>query len=309
MSLIGNIRARQLSQIGIDHTNIASTPDIPAAQLQALMADINAVGQYVFTHGPGAWWGEGPAGDRLKAPTTLTVGTTADSKTITGSFLTYMHGCTVRLAGEWNRIFQTGVSTWQLMIPAVATNASASMVVYHDCLNLTDTSIVISHVMLDGYGYLQPANSLADLEVPLWYGFSPHAGSQPQLSYSAWTVERQVDIPRQFAIDGTQLYGGSYVTQIRFNPLPNSAYALHWMQREKFSKVTAWSDSRTTIVPHDYTESVFIPLVLERLLGHPAFEGDKDVIREQANLARDIMQTLSRPQERRDVKLGTKGVY
>lgn len=309
MSVIGDVRARQLSQIGIDHSNISSLPDIPAAQIQALMADINAVGQYVYTAGPGAWWGEGPAGDRIKAPATLTVGTTADSKTVTGSFLTYMHGCTVYLAGEWNRVFQTAASTWQLLFPAAATNAAASAVVYHDCLNLTDTSISISHVNLDGYGYLLPANSTADIEVPLWYGFTPRAGMQPQVSYSAWTVERQVDIPRQYAIDGTQLYGGSYITQIRFNPLPNATYALHWTQKEKFTKVTAWSDSRTTIIPHEYTESVFIPLVLERLLGHPAFEGDKDVIREQANLAREIMQTLSRPQERRDVRLGTSGVY
>lgn len=301
MALITDIRAQQFLQIGEE---VAS---IDAALLARLMNDINAVGQYLFTTGPGSWWQESPSGDRLKAPATLTVGTTANDRTVTGSFSAYMHGCTVRLAGEWNRIFQTGASTWQLLVPAVATNAAASMVVYHDCLNLTDTSIVISDVLLDGYGHLQPANSVTDLEIPMWYGFTPSPTTQIQ--FGAWTVERQVDIPRQFAIDGTQLHGGSFVAQIRVNPLPNSAYAIKWTQREKFAKVTDWADTRTTIIPHEYTESVFIPLVLEKLLKHPAFEGDKDVIREEANLARDIMETLSRPQFRRDVKFSTSGVY
>lgn len=301
MSLISDIRDQQLLQIGED---VSSMDDALSARL---MGDINAVGQYLFSHGPGSWWGEGPQGDRLKAPATVTVGTTEASKTVTGSFSTYMHGCTVRLAGEWNRIFQTAVSTWELMIPAAATNASASMVVYHDCLNLTDSSITLSHVMLDGYGYLEPANSNADLEVPLWYGFTPNAPTR--LSHSAWTIERQVDIPRQYGIDGTQLYGGSFVAQIRVNPLPNTAYAIHWTQKEKFSKVADWADTRTTLIPHEYTESVFIPLVLEKLLKHPGFEGDKDVIREEANLAREIMQTLSRPQERRDVRFNTAPIY
>jgi hypothetical protein len=309
MSLIGTIRARQLSQLGIDHIDVGTTPDMPPAKLSALMDDINAVAQHLFLNGPGAFWGEGPQGDRLRAPATLSAVTSTDgSKTVAcASFAAYMHGCTIRFNGEWNRLFQTGASIWELMIPSNVTSSSGTMVVYHDCLNLTDTSLALSKVILDNYWELDPVNNLADLEIPFWNSLTVKV-TPPSVSFGPWGRDRQIDTPRQYGIDGTQLYGGSYVTQLRVNPLPNAAYPIHWTQREKFNKVTAWSDARTVIIPHGYDESVFIPLVLERLLGRADFEGDKAVIAADADRARKVMEDLSAPQQR-NVRLITRGVW
>lgn len=297
MSLLTDIREQQFLQIGED------VDSIEARSLARLLNDINSTAQSLYSSaGAGAFWGEGPQGNRLKAPATLTVGLTVDSKTVTGSFSAYMHGCSVQVGGEWNRLFQTGASTWELLIPAAATNAAALMIVYHDCLNLTDASIAISRLILDGYGELGVVNNLADLETPGWSSFTV---GRPVLP---WWRDREIDTPRQYAIDGTMLYGGSFIAQIRFNPVPDKAYAVHWTQREKFSKIASWADTRTTIIPHDYHESVFIPLVLEKLLKHPGFEGDKDAIEGEATLAREIMTTLSEPQ-RRTVRISTARGY
>lgn len=305
-SLIESIRDQQFLALGEDISSIE------AALLARLLNDLNAVGQALYTQGPGSWWGEGPQGDRLRAPTSLSSVTSTDgSKTIAcASFAAWMNGCTVNFNGEWNRIFQTGASTWELLIPANVTTAAGSLIVYHDCLNLTDTSIALSRVILDGYGELANANNVADLEQTLCRSVS--FGIPPAQYLPSWWwggLDRQIDIPRQYAIDGTQLYGGSWVTQIRVNPLPDKSFAIHWTQREKFAKVTSWADTRTSIVPHDYHESVFLPLVLEKLLKHPSFEGDKDEIRTDAARAREIMETLSKPQQDRKVRISTRGGY
>ncbi len=310
MSLIGTLRARQLSQLGIDHVDIGTVPDMPAAKLMALMNDINAVAQDLFLSGPGVFWGEGPKGNRLKAPAALSAVTSTDgSNTVAcASFAAYMHGCTVRFNGEWNRLFQTGASTWELMVPANVTSASGTMTVYHDCLNLTDSSLMLSKVILDNYWELDPVNNLAELEIPFWNSLTVRI-TPPQVSFGPWGRDRQIDTPRAYGIDGTQLYSGEFVTQIRVNPLPNAAYPIHWTQREKFTKVTAWSDARTVLIPHGYDESVFIPLVLERLVSRADFEGDKAAIVADADRARKVMTDLSNPQQQLHVRFGIRGVW
>lgn len=297
-TLILEIRAQQLSQIGIDHDEPID-PDMPPAQLKRLMNDINAVGQWLFLNAPASWFHEKPKGSRFRAPQTLSSVTTTDGSKVIAcvSFAEYMHGCTVRLFDEWNRIFQTGASTWELMIPANQTTAAGTLTLYHDCLNLTDASIAINRVILDDYWELQPANNVADLEIPFWNSLTTTV-TPPQVAYGPFGRDRQIDTPRQYGLESSQLYGGSYVPLLRVNPLPNSAYPLHWQERQKFTKVASWDDSRTTIVPHEYHESIFMPLVLERLALDPGFQGDKASLVAQGNQARADLAILSAPQRK-----------
>lgn len=301
MSLVTTLRDQQLGALG--ETDIDALSPWLARKL---MDDINAVGQEVYAKGPAQWWREVEKGDTLLAPVTLSsVTVTANSKALSAAGLTTrMHGATVQCSGQstQNRIFQTGALTWEFLFPHTGTTAAnATLTVYHDCLNLTDSVLrIIRPVLIRGVWELQPVESPADLQMAAWYRYPSHNDFLPRgYPVSGW--DRQSATPTHYYVDSTQLYGGSYVPQIRVNPLPDAQYSLSWLQRDKFSKIESWNDTRTTIVPHEFNESVLIPLLLARLTRLGNFQGNVEETIRQATVATELLATLSEVQEQKDV--------
>lgn len=309
MSLITDIRYQQLGQLG-ETDPTALSPWL----LQKLLDDCNRVGQHLFLNGPAQWWAEEPRGESIAAPVTVSsVTLTAGSKVVSAAGLTSsMHGCTVQCSGQntQNRVFQTGASTYGLLMPHNGgTVSNGTMTVWNDCINLTDSSLVIIRpVMLAGLWELLPATNQGDLQSSPWRTFWSHE-PQPRGGYPVSGYDRQAATPRQYLVDNSQLYDGGFVPQIRLNPMPDAQYQINWQQRRKFTKITAWTDTRTHIIPADYTESVYIPLVLERLVSLPQFQGSKDAVMADADDARTIMQALSDVQEERDIFVETRGAW
>lgn len=310
MALITDLRLQQLGAIG--ETDYAAI----SPWLQAkLLNDLNSVCEEIYGLGPAQWWAEYQAGETILAPVTLTGMTVTNGlKTFSGSGLTSrMHGATVQVSGQstQNRIFQTGASTWELLMPHQGTTtSSAQITVYHDCLNLTDTTLrVIRPVMIEGLWELLPVDSAADLRQPAWYRYPSHNIVPMGSGYPATGWDRQAATPTQYYVDNTQLYGGAFIPQLRLNPLPDATYQISWQERQKFSKVADWTDTRSYIIPHAYHESVLIPLLLEKLMRMPSFMGDKDTAAADAAKARTVLAALSDVQEERDVMISVAGGY
>lgn len=301
MALVEDIRTAMMEAIG--ERTFAS---IPAERQAVLLTKLNATCQKIYGLSPGSWWNEGPAGDLLLAPVTLSSMTvTQGSRDFSGSGLTSrMNGCTVMVSGQamQNRIFEVGSGTWKFLVPHEgSTVANATITVYHDCLNLTDTAITITRpVMMAGRWELLPVKTAAELQLP-GYFISTHNSRPSGSGYPVSGWDRQAATPQFYYVDGAQLYGGSYVTQIRVNPMPDVQYPITWFQRDKFTRITSWSDTRTTIIPHDYHDSVLIPLLKASLMQLPGFQGSKDDAVEDAAEAMRMLAELSRPQELMDV--------
>jgi hypothetical protein len=291
----------------LDALGESSITDLRAGLQARLLVDLNAVMQEIYGMNPGKWWAEKENGETLLAPVTLSSMTvTAASKSFSGSGLTArMHGCTVSVSGQTtqNRIFQTGASTWEFLMPHDGSTASnATITVYHDCLNLPDASMqIIRPVILERFWELLPVDDSSGLRLPSWVVFPSHDTFSSDSSYPANGWDRSYGTPSHYYVDKAQLYGGTWVLQIRVNPMPNVAYQLRWREKATFTAIASFADTRTVLIPKSYEASILYPLIYERLMDLPNFQLDKQVTADRALGARRMLAELSHTQTPSDV--------
>lgn len=310
MSLITTLRDDLLGLAGHENPQHA-----PKSVLERILSDINAVGQRLATDAPSDWWTMQDGGQRIYAPTALTGLTlTQNSKVISGAGLqSWMHGCCVQLAGETpqNYLIQTGANSWQLLTPYDgASTGSGTGTVYHDAINLDETSVTIERPMIENEWELTPLDDKAQLRwnyytsPPLGHYRGDHA-AQSGYPMPAWN--REVGTPASYLLEQNPAYDGRVTVRIRLHPLPDAIYKLTYRQRLTFTPVTSFADNRTQIVPHRYHDLIFLPLVRKKFSAHSSFTGNLQLTLNDAREAESKLEALCRPQRHKDNIINMEG--
>lgn len=304
-AILPRLREQQFGHLGYNDTAFVTPPTgIDPWLVQRLMDDINAVAQRIFAATVNFWATEGN-GAFLPAPFTSVVADGAfvqGAKTITITGLTSaMHGCTCRLSGSniFNQILQTGASTYALLYPHDgATTATGSITVYYDAIQLTTAAKIVRPVVCENFNELDPATSEAEMRAPA-YLWQRHDGNRMG-SYPLGSSQRDTGTPIKYFIESSKLYTGAQQPRMRVYPMPDQPLSITWRQITKFAPVAAWTDTRESVVPLDFHESIFIPLLMAKLTKLAQFQGDVTRTLEAAGEAEAMLRSISKPQVHKD---------
>lgn len=299
MSLVTDIRDDLLGLLR------ATAANADAATLARVLNDINAAVQRVYELGPD-FWSVTSSGAQVRAPVSLTGLTLANGETTLsgGSFATWMHGCTVQLAGEeqQNEIRQTGASTYALAVPYQGSSTAAGTgTVYHDAINLAATVTKIEPpVYIPGKWELIPAESPRDQYEPN-YWTTDHGRRRGSHASFLWDTEKDTGTPEIYQLERNLTYENAITARLRLAPLPDAAYALKYRQRHAAYRVTSLSDTVANLVPHGYNETLLLPIARYLFSGWQGFAllesgADRRRIEEDYSTALQLLKKLSEKQ-------------
>ncbi len=306
-----------VAQVVTDLLGLAGYDDpakAPFNTLQRVLSDVNAIGQRLLSSTPDSWWAIDDGAETLRAPVAVSGLTlTAGAKTITGgAFETWMHGCSIQLSGEVhvNEIRRTGASTYELKIPFSGSNtASGAGTVYCDAINLARTAIAVQRPLFIPQRWeLQPALNISDLR--RMNNLRSHRTADRNLTqYPFLWLYMQINVPTAYLIEQSPQYTGEVLERIRVYPMPDSAYPLTWKQKITFTPVTSLADTRLSLCPHQYLDSVFLPLARRKFAGWPEFKGDRQLAMADAAEAEGILNKLAEKQPHREIFIDPRGGF
>lgn len=265
--------AAAVSAEALDFFGIESWSHAPAALQTRVLAEFNAVLQHIYSLLPDTFWRESePRSEAIRAPQTITVSVTAGSKAITFSSPSWdasWTGCTLIIGGDpIQNILVHDVSASPTLHKAYAgTTGSQTATLYHDAITLPDAEEVLSPVMLDDHWELVPMRSQRhfNMEDGLTRG-----RATPGYIFPLAAQEREIRTPSGFLIVPAQTYLGSTFLRMRLTALPDTAYTMTYRVKGCApARVTTLADTRTWLVPHDYVESILLPMLRFRLAAHP----------------------------------------
>jgi hypothetical protein len=251
---------------------------------ESCIAAINAAMQFLFAnHGP--WTRRGTHGFLLHAPTTASVAATYGSTGIEfpEGWQDWFEGCACQIQGASteNRLRgideETGEITLEL--PHDGTTGTTTITLYHDSLTLPlEIGEVLAPVCIKGAAMLAPVPSVSHLPgytVDSWedYGMEDHRVTRfPSLPRIATTT----GIPQRYCVDSHQ--HTPYSTprfRLRIFPAPATASLLEARVRYAVPVFRLDSDTNSALpIPHDYAESVLVPVCEKHLTRSPFFRND-----------------------------------
>lgn len=289
----------------------------PAGLQTRILNDTNAVLQEIYTMLPKQWWMEDARSERVRAPTTVSLTVTQNSKVITfaGYDSTWQGGCSIVIDGDpkQNRLITDAGASVTLQKPYSGSSGAKSAVVYQDVVNCgSEVEAVLSPVVIENHGELIPCAHERDLQMhdPSGSASSTNHGSRPGGLFPLDWNTKAIDVPSAFLIERHTLYSTSLTTpRIRFSTLPDQELVVNF--RVKLTglpaaRVASMNDTRDYLVPFQYTESVLLPLVRERFSSWPSFTGDTQRIDKDAEKARQILVKLN-PKGYTPRRIGTGG--
>lgn len=252
----------------------------PAGLSTFCLNALNGVLQQIYTLLPDTFWRESdPRSLSLLAPRTISVAVVNGAKSITFVSPAYdattMEGCTLVIAGDatQNRLVHDVSASPTLWKAYAGTTGTVTATLYHDAITLADAEEVMPPVILDNHYELLPLGSererqTVDGNLNMVSGRS--AGWQGNWLFPLTQQNRAVHTPTGFLISPASHYQGAVTLRMLLSALPDTNYTLTYRVKGTVpARVTAWTDARTWLVPHDYVESILLPMVRHALTTHP----------------------------------------
>jgi hypothetical protein len=298
MAVVEDIFLDALGLVGIEAAAHAET-----AMLNRITSDFNKALQKVFALGPRIW-SEKMAGTTIRAPESLTSLTYTDGTTVLSgaSLAAHMHNCTIVIGsdGQQNRVVETGSGTYALLFPYAGTSAAGNgtATVYYDAINLASNAVeILPPIQLVGYGQLWPLTAQVDLYEPGSYSDDHGRVSSYAMPWSDRDGQREINQPREYIVEANRRYDGAITVCIRVNPLPPTLYRLRWQQRYAAPRITGIADTTAYLIPHDYIESILMPIVRKNFSTWPNFTGRTEGLDDDVADAIGILNRISQPQQ------------
>lgn len=299
MGVVQDVYNDAFSLIGIEDPAQHADP----AELRRVTSDFNKGLQKVFALGPRIW-SEAMAGTTIRAPESLTGLTFTDGATTLsgGSLAARMHNCTIVVGSDaqQNRVVETGSGAYALLFPYSGTSAAGdgTAIVYYDAINLASNAVeILPPIQLVGYGQLWPLTSQVDL-------YESGSYSDDHGRIQTWSEpwadrngQREINQPQEYLVEANRRYTGEITACIRVNPLPNILYRLRWQQRFAAPRITGIEDTTAYLIPHDYVESILMPIVRKNFSTWPNFTGRTEGLDDDMADALAILDRISKPQQ------------
>lgn len=295
-----------LSYYSPEEQTVPDSVTYPKRNASVLTA-INGALQELYGEG-GAWMRRRSLGLQLKAPTPVTIATTADSHagTITG-WENWMEGCSIVINGGSvdNEILEhsTGGQV-TLRFPFDGSTGSHSAIVYCDSYNLADeVTGVLKPVRIMNGPRLAPVTDPDKLLMSptLEDDFGRHR-LVPNPPLPNGRLSDFVGTPQLYCCDSRAEDYDKPSLRLRFGPPPDRSMMISYRATIAPPVITAAdlvaSPSPTVPVPAGYAESVLLPIAVQRLVATPYFRDfpGKDEIARSYRAAISLAASL-RPQK------------
>lgn len=273
--------------------NALMTRGVIAGDMEEALITLNAALQEVCAEGPSALT-EKPISEVLRPPAQITLNATQYSKTVSAvtGWASWMKGCTVRIQGDAqdNRL----LSETELQSPFMGnTGTGTGATVYGDTLPLPSNYLnIIGPIELpdrrlvlvpdpSAYRDLQKRDNTGLVTYESYGSFQNKMMGTPEIAF--------VDADYNAALTYLPIY-------LRVNPMPDRAYPIGFRVKCKptlFTMADIEEGDYTTdpgsTIPLEWTESVLLPVALQRWTAHPSCVIDP---RQSAEILRQYNQAI-----------------
>jgi len=311
-AVAATVQADMFEAFGIESWDHA-TPGLSTFCLN----QFNAVLQHIYSLLPDTFWRESdPRSLSILAPRTISVSVTAGSKAITFSSPSYdsttMEGCTLIISGDaaQNRLVHDVNASPTLWKAYAGNSGTVSATLYHDAHTLADAEEILPPVLLDGNFELIPMRTERHrliMDSAVANTPANRIGFPTPWLFPQTSLQRSIQTPSSYLVAPAPHYQGGISLRLLMSSLPDRAYTMTYRVKGTVpARVTAWTDARTWLVPHDYTESILLPMIRHRLMDHPNFNIAPNLLQPKFEAATKILANL-RPRGWQPAQIGVGG--
>lgn len=263
----------------------------------SILAAMNAALQDCYSK-QSPWVREDKVGEILRPPATVTITVTADSRTatITG-WQSWMAGCTIVIEGhDVDNEVKGNAATTQLKYPYGGESGSKSATVYHDCITLDSTILlVVPPVRWNG----SPVPSLmsgGSVGNPLHlHDYGMHRNPQAITNIDPRRAGDLVGRVWGVSVESHSITGqGPPVNRMRLSGSASTQGTLDFTAKIRPPDITNIQSTEEPPVPHGFAESVFLPIARQKLTASPFFrdQAGKEEIANADREARTILASI-----------------
>jgi hypothetical protein len=288
---IDQIALRALAHFSPEERSIPDNPDYPGRNAEVRGAINGALEEMFGESSP--WLRRDERGLQLRAPVTVSLTVTADSTAaVIDDWQDWMAGCTLQISGSAvdNQI-RNNEPAVRLKYPHDGESGATTAIVYQDAVDVAADVLEINEpVRIDRNpiaamshpGSLARGRSMNDfgfhrraVDVPFLVGTAAETAGRP-IAYSVdtWSPD-----------DGTEA-----ATRLRLFPAPNGPVFLDYSVKLRPPVVQDISEALPLPVPYQFIDSIFIPMMLQRLAGSPFWRGgDPNAVAANYQMARNLL--------------------
>lgn len=265
------------ADLGIVQANDGGA-QVEAAILQCLVR----TQMEIYSRAPTPWLSERNRAEVVRAPVSLPITVTQDSKAVTfGGYASWMQDCTIIISGDGaqNQLVQDGGTPICLVKPYNGPSGTVNATVYHDSIDLgSDVFRIGSPVMLDGAWELSAADTARDLQLAQpgvftsigpFYVTSSAGGNMGFAPGILRTQDKR--ILRPYAYRAARCYGyhSKQTVRLSLSSLPDSRYTIDY-PAQVVPVLSNLTDVATPeYLPFSYDETIFVPWARYNFVSQP----------------------------------------
>ena len=264
----------------------------------SVQAAMNAALQELYSK-ESPWVREDKIGEIVRPPASVTIAVTQYSKdaTITG-WESWMAGCTIVIDGHDvdNEIRGNAAST-KLKIPFGGASGTKSATVYHDCITLDATVVLVVPPVRWNGSPLPSLMSGGSISNPIHLqDYGMHRNPQALTNVDP---RRAGDLAGRIygvSVENHSVTGiGAPINRLRLSGSASEQGTITSKAKLRPPDIDDITSNNEPPVPHGYAESVFLPVAAQKLTGSPFFrdQSGKDEIANAYKEAKTILASIS----------------
>ena len=273
---------------------------VEAAILQCLVK----TQMQIYSRAPTPWLSEQNRAEVIKAPTTVSLTVTQDSKTITfGGYAAWMQECAIVISGDGaqNQLTIDGSAAVSLVKPYNGPSGTVSAIVYHDSIDIgSDVFRVGSPVMLDHAWELAPMDTPRDLQAAQpgqFIGIGPYytmgygnMGFSPGLLR---TLDKRIMRPFAFRVARVYGYNSKQTCRLSLSALPDARYTIDYPAQVVPTITDVTDTARPEYLPFNHDETIFLPWARWNFATQPHNTMTQAVLKVEFDAATAMLKGLS----------------
>jgi hypothetical protein len=303
---IADIAARLLTHFTPEERSIPDSATYPGRNA-AILGAINGALQEMFDSSS-LWIRQAKRGAILQAPATVNIALTNGSTAgviDNADWKDWFAGCTLIVSGSGydNRITNAERNV-VLMLPHEGATGTVPCTIYHDSISLgTDVLGVLSPVRIDRRDIFpsETLDAFTSRSSEKDFGFSRQYSGNRIAPQASSTAGRPLTYD---VVSWSPSSTTAPASRLRLYPAPDKAYSLDYEAKLLPPAITNIASTDTLPVPHQWIDSIFLPIAEKRLSASPFWAGllGRDALAANYSQALELLRSAS-PRKQRGITL------
>jgi hypothetical protein len=303
---INAIATRLLTHFSFEERAIPDSATYPGRNA-AVLGAMNGAMQEMFDSSS-LWLRQTKRGAILKAPATVNIALTNGSTAgviDAGVWQDWFAGCTLIVSGsEYDNRITNAERNVVLMLPHEGASGTFPCTIYQDSVALaTDVLGVFSPVRIDRRDIFpsETLDAFTSRSSEKDFGFSRQYSGNRIAPQAASTAGRPLTYD---VVSWSPSSTTAPASRIRLYPAPDKAYSLDYEAKLLPPAITSLASTDTLPVPHQWIDSIFLPIAEKRLSASPFWQGiiGRDMLAANYTQALELLRSAS-PRKQRGMTL------